>query len=73
MTWDANGTWQMTAHFQLSLTDGCVQELQALGEAVGTVSRGVSQDIIDALPNANYTSRFSDEKPSNGACSPAHI
>ncbi|CAL8470014.1 g9556 [Coccomyxa elongata] len=43
------------------------EELQALGEAVGTVSRGVSQDIIDALPNAKYTSRFSDEKPSNGS------
>ncbi|KAK9915775.1 hypothetical protein WJX75_004004 [Coccomyxa subellipsoidea] len=42
------------------------EELQALGEAVGTVSRGVPQDIIDALPNAKYTSRFSDAHPSDG-------
>lgn len=42
------------------------QELQALGDAVGTVSRGVHQDVIDALPNAKYTSRFSDAHPPNG-------
>lgn len=34
-----------------------VQELQALGEAVGSVSRGVPQAIIDALPRTNYCSR----------------
>lgn len=47
-------------------SDMPVQELQALGEAVGTVSRGVPQDIIDALPNAKYTGRFSDAHPSDG-------
>ena len=34
------------------------QELQALGEAVGTVSRGVPKALIDALPRTKYTSRF---------------
>ena len=34
------------------------QELQALSEAVGSVSRGVPQAIIDALPHAKYCSRF---------------
>ncbi|CAL5218851.1 g582 [Coccomyxa viridis] len=34
------------------------EELQALSEAVGSVSRGVPQTIIDALPHAKYCSRF---------------
>lgn len=36
----------------------CLQELQALSEAVGSVSRGVPQAVIDALPCAKYCSRF---------------
>ena len=35
-----------------------LQELQALGEAVGIVSRGVPKALIDALPRIKYTSRF---------------
>ena len=35
-----------------------LQELQALGEAVGTVSRGMPKALIDALPRTKYTSRF---------------
>jgi hypothetical protein len=46
---------------------GVAQELQALGEAVGTVSRGVPQDVIDALPNARYASRFADAAAAKGA------
>ncbi len=31
------------------------QELQALGDAVGTVPRGVPQAVIDALPLARFS------------------
>ena len=34
------------------------QQLPALGEAVGTVSRGMPKALIDALPRTKYTSRF---------------
>ncbi|CAK0779108.1 hypothetical protein CVIRNUC_004697 [Coccomyxa viridis] len=38
--------------------DMTYEELQALGEAVGIVSRGVPKALIDALPRIKYTSRF---------------
>ena len=30
------------------------QELQALGEAVGTVCKGVSQDVLEALSQTRF-------------------
>ena len=42
---------------------GHLQELQALGEAVGHVSRGLSQAVIDALPRTKYRSRFPSGEP----------
>jgi len=32
-----------------------VQELQALGDAVGTVSKGVPQAVVDALSRSRYS------------------
>ena len=37
-------------------TDYCWQELIALGEIVGTESRGLSADTIASLPSTNYKS-----------------
>ena len=31
------------------------QELQALGDALGTVSKGVPQAVVDALPRSQYS------------------
>lgn len=33
-----------------------MQELLDLGEAIGTESRGLSQDLIDSLPTTRYKS-----------------
>lgn len=45
------------------------QELQALGEAVGTVSRGVPKSVVDALPTVKYASRFTEQPSAAGeAC-----
>ena len=32
-----------------------MQELQALGDAVGTVSKGVPQTVVDALARSRYS------------------
>ena len=45
-----------------------MQELQALGDAVGTVPRGVPQALIDALPLA----RFSAPVAAAAAAAPLH-
>lgn len=39
----------------------CLQELLALGEVVGTESRGLSAETIASLPSINYKSQGSLE------------
>ena len=53
-----------------------MQELQALGDAVGTVSKGVPQAVIDALVRSRYSMPAraagdqSGSRKANGSCSP---
>lgn len=41
-------------------TDVCMQQLQALGETVGVVSRGASHDVMDMLHKTTYAEHNPD-------------
>ncbi|KAK7861420.1 e3 ubiquitin ligase big brother [Quercus suber] len=41
-------------HRRSTVSSGLARELLDLGEAVGTQSRGLSQDLINLLPNSKY-------------------
>ncbi|KAH8503021.1 hypothetical protein H0E87_014368, partial [Populus deltoides] len=55
-------TWEEVDPDELSY-----EELLALGEVVGTESRGLSADIIDSLPSINYKAG-SSQNGSNDSC-----
>ena len=52
------GCWErieMAGMLTLRLGNVLAQELQALGDALGTVSKGVPQAAVDALPRSQYS------------------
>ncbi|KAM3705754.1 hypothetical protein ACJW30_03G105600 [Castanea mollissima] len=60
---NSQDTWEEVDPDELSY-----EELLALGDVVGTESRGLSADIIASLPSINYKSGSSQNGSSNDSC-----